>query len=95
LPELTFINSSLYYNDTLFETKTEAHERKRDKMASKEEIKLIEKISRTKMKLESMLRQHSANCMLELDPDYYGPCTCGANEHNRGIQAAIKELSLN
>ena len=63
-------------------------------MATKEEIQLIEKIARAKMRLEGMTKGHSSNCPVDMDPDYMGPCTCGASEVNAGLKAAIKELSF-
>lgn len=63
-------------------------------MAKKEEIKIIEKLTRAKVKLEAMLKKHSDNCMIEMDPGYHGPCTCGAGEHNKRIEAVIAELSF-
>lgn len=62
-------------------------------MATKEEIKLIEKLARAKMKLEGLIKNHSGKCLTE-DPEYYGPCTCGMDEYNKRIEAALKELSL-
>lgn len=27
---------------------------------------------------------HSSHCMIDLDPEYYGPCTCGAATSSDG-----------
>lgn len=32
--------------------------------------------------------------MVEADPDYMGPCTCGASDTNNRIEAALRELEL-
>jgi hypothetical protein len=63
-------------------------------MATKEEIKVIEKMAVAKFKLQSMIRGHVADCPVRLDPEYTGPCKCGASEINAGLKAAIKELSF-
>lgn len=57
-------------------------------------IKLIEKIVRAKVKLEGAKRGHSERCMVDMDPDYMGPCTCGASTSNSAIDAALDELNL-
>ena len=58
------------------------------------DVKLIEKIVRAKVRLESAKRRHSERCMVDMDPDYMGPCTCGAESSNAAIDAALKELEL-
>lgn len=63
-------------------------------MATIEETKLIEKIARAKMMLESMRKDHSEDCMIARDPSYPGPCECGTDEHNVAVNKAIKELSF-
>lgn len=63
-------------------------------MATNNEKLLMEKIIRAKVRLESMVTGHSDNCMIELDQDYTGPCTCGAGVRDSQIKAAIKELTL-
>ena len=62
--------------------------------ATPEEIRLIEKMVRAKVALEGGKSSHSSNCMTDMDPEYRGPCTCGADMHNSVISAALKELSL-
>lgn len=57
-----------------------------------EEKKQHEKLVRAKVKLESLQMQHSSECALETDPDYRGPCTCGASKHNEPINIALKVL---
>jgi hypothetical protein len=57
-------------------------------------LKLIEKIVRAKVKLEGSKRRHSERCMVDMDPDYMGPCTCGASETNSAIDSALEELEL-
>lgn len=62
---------------------------------------LIEKIARARLMLETRRpkrRSHDDSCMVELDPDYYGPCTCGATRANSqadsGFDDVIEELRL-
>ncbi len=55
---------------------------------------LLEKIVRAKVKLESSKRRHEERCMVELDPEYYGECTCGTSDHNSMISDALDELKL-
>ncbi len=57
-------------------------------------MKLMEKIIRAKIKLEGMRKAHGDRCMIEMDPEYFGPCTCGATASNSAINAALKELDL-
>jgi hypothetical protein len=37
-------------------------------------------------------RRHT--CMIDDDPDYRGPCTCGASSTNSAIDDALEELEL-
>ena len=55
---------------------------------------LLEKLIRAKIKLEALRRKHDDRCMLELDPDYYGDCTCGASPHNAVFDDVLEELEL-
>lgn len=55
---------------------------------------LFEKVIRAKIKLEAQRRAHDDRCMLEIDPDYYGECTCGAKAHNAVFDAILEELEL-
>lgn len=55
---------------------------------------LFERLIRAKIKVESLRRKHDDRCMIELDPDYYGECTCGAAEHNAPLDAVMEELEL-
>ncbi len=55
---------------------------------------LVEKIVRAKIKLENQRTGHSGNCAVELDPEGYAPCNCGASGHNRNITNALEELEL-
>ncbi|MFA4846567.1 MAG: hypothetical protein WC654_08520 [Patescibacteria group bacterium] len=59
----------------------------------KHTIRLIEKITRAKVALEKGTRSHAIGCLSE-DPHMAGPCTCGADEINKAIGHAIRELSL-
>jgi hypothetical protein len=65
-------------------------------MATKGEIRLIEKIVRAKVKIESMKRGHSHGCPAEDDTGYGAPsCSCGADEINAKANSALKDLSFN
>ena len=58
---------------------------------SDRERELIEEIGVLKYKLKQAESRagsnrgvkHSDRCMIEMDPDYYGPCTCGATQGRR------------
>ena len=58
------------------------------------ELKLVEKIVRAKVVLERAQRRHEDHCRIEGDPEYLGPCTCGATKSNAAIHEALRELSL-
>lgn len=55
---------------------------------------LLEKLVRAKVKLEGARRSHSDRCMVEVDPEYHGPCTCGASGSNSAVNEALRELKL-
>lgn len=57
-----------------------------------DEYKLLEKIIRAKIALEGAHKSHT--CMIDLDPDYMGPCKCSAGEHNAKIDRALDALKL-
>ena len=61
--------------------------------ATPEELRLHEKIIRAKVRLEELKKDHSPNCMVKTDPDYIGPCSCGARANNAAIDAVLKELA--
>ena len=58
------------------------------------EVKLIEKIVRAKVKLEGARAQHTSACPVDADPEGHAPCTCGASTRNSAIKAVLKELSF-
>jgi hypothetical protein len=58
------------------------------------EIQLIEKIVRAKVKLEGARQHHTLQCAGDLDPDGVVPCNCGADETNKAIEGALRELKL-
>jgi hypothetical protein len=60
----------------------------------KDTMKLMEKIIRAKVKLESMKKDHSNRCIVELDPEGYAPCSCGATSSNSNISSILDELKL-
>lgn len=55
---------------------------------------LIEKIALAKADLRSSRRSHSDRCAVELDPEGFSPCSCGASAHNSRIESAIEKLKL-
>lgn len=55
---------------------------------------LIEKMVIALAKLASLRRKHSDTCLVELDPNYMGPCRCGATEHNANLGAARAALKI-
>jgi len=61
-------------------------------MAMPTVIQLIEKIARAKLLLEGLELPHT--CLVGYDPDYFGPCTCKADDFNRKLRAAQSELKL-
>lgn len=45
--------------------------------AAKDKINsLMEKLCNSGSKKKTVTKSHHHNCMIELDPEYYGPCTC-------------------
>ena len=52
---------------------------------------LIEKLVRAKVRLEGSLKQHPVSCPAEQGD---GPCTCGADQCNSSIRAALRELNF-
>lgn len=62
-------------------------------MASKSEIRLIEKITRARMHLESVSASHHIACPEE-DPHMAAQCNCGASAINTAVAAALKELVI-
>jgi hypothetical protein len=57
--------------------------------------KLFERIIRAKVKLEELKLisgQHSSRCVVELDPEGYAPCNCGASRVRSLIDSALKSL---
>lgn len=57
-------------------------------------MQLIEKIIIARTTLERGKPKHSDRCMLELDLDYYGPCTCGRAQYIQLIEEVIGGLKL-
>ena len=54
--------------------------------------RLFEKIIRVKVKLENAKIKHSRNCVIDLDPEGYAPCDCGASKFNAMINDILEEL---
>ncbi len=57
-------------------------------------MQLIEKIIVARTTLERAKLRHGDRCMLEMDPDYYGPCTCGRGEIIAAVESVIRGLKL-
>lgn len=57
-----------------------------------EEARLHEKIVRAKVKLEGSKKEHASNCRVVLDPESTAPCSCGATDFNKVVDAALNEL---
>ncbi len=57
------------------------------------ELKLIQKIMRATIVLESGKKEHYETCSA-VDPHMAGKCTCGASEHNTLLDKVILELAL-
>lgn len=58
---------------------------------------LIVRMTEAKMLIQQVQREaggHSNRCAVELDPEGYAPCSCGASGRNSKIDEAIKKLSF-
>lgn len=55
------------------------------------QIRLIQKMTRASVLIEGLKKEHSDQCP-HVDPLMYGPCSCGASEHNRLIDQALRIL---
>lgn len=53
------------------------------------EAQLIRKMARAEMALENARVNHKDNCIVELDPEGYAPCNCGATATNSRIESAL------
>jgi hypothetical protein len=60
---------------------------------TKTELKLIQKIGAARSLLEKRI-PHSVSCPVDCDPDYMGPCTCGASKTNNTYQEVLNILDL-
>lgn len=49
---------------------------------------------RAKVSLEGAWVGHSLSCPVDADPDYMGPCSCGASTHNNRVSNALDALKL-
>ena len=57
--------------------------------------RVAEKVMRAKIMLEGKKPRragHSDRCMIDLDPDYYGPCTCGADKVNAAANESFDPI---
>ena len=61
-------------------------------MSQKRYEDLIGKMAVAADRLRRSKRGHSNRCIVELDPESYAPCSCGATAYNAAIDEAIKEL---
>lgn len=55
---------------------------------------LIGKMAVATDRLRQKKRNHDDRCIVELDPESYAPCSCGATAYNMAIDEAIKALKL-
>lgn len=58
---------------------------------------LIVRMTEAKLLLQQVQREggrHSDRCVVELDPEGYAPCSCGASSRNGKIDDAIKKLTF-
>jgi hypothetical protein len=53
---------------------------------------LIEKIAKAKIHLPDYEFGHT--CMIDMDPDYMGPCGCGADKNNEILKKVKRALDL-
>jgi hypothetical protein len=51
-----------------------------------------EKIAIAKYELKKIRIDHKNNCMVEVDPEGYAPCSCGATKINNKIYNIIEIL---
>jgi hypothetical protein len=58
-------------------------------------LKLLEKLVRTKIRLEDAIKElhHDSRCMIELDPTSYAPCSCGVSKTRSILQTVLDELN--
>jgi len=54
--------------------------------------KLFERIIRAKVKLENMKTPHNMRCAIELNPEGFDPCTCGADARNAIVNEILRIL---
>jgi hypothetical protein len=55
-------------------------------------IEMGKKLGRAEAALKSARRGHSSSCAVEMDPEGYTPCNCGATLANVAIDKALSEL---
>lgn len=58
--------------------------------------KLIERIIRAKVALEELRHKlsHTRYCVIDVDPEGFSPCDCGASERLAHIDKALKALTF-
>ncbi len=61
---------------------------------NKETVKMVRKIVRAEVALESAKQRHKDSCIVETDPESIAPCNCGASGVNSAIDKALRELRL-
>lgn len=61
---------------------------------STREVKLIKKLVLAEEALKKSIQYCKDSCASDDMTGYPMPCTCGAEEHNRGVRAALQLLSL-
>lgn len=50
------------------------------------------RIGKAIAELEKVKRGHADRCRVEMDPEGYSPCNCGASNSNSSIDRAIRIL---
>ena len=61
-------------------------------MNTNDAIELGRRLGRAESALEKAKRGHADRCVIEIDPDSWAPCNCGASNANAAIDKAIRIL---
>ena len=57
-------------------------------------IELISKIVESRLKATEALKEVRCTCMVDMDPDYYGPCTCKNKDARQALEKILEALKL-
>jgi len=55
---------------------------------------LMEKIIEARLIAKQAMKSHADRCVVEMDPEGYAPCNCGATAANNALQEVIDKLKL-